>query len=187
MAGRNVPHKGHKGAPQAGLVSFWSLIPACWRISPAPESHSQEGRNRGCKSQTPCGPRAEAGIWENPPEGGKGLLSHGSLVTKGELAAWQRSHKDQLGRARAGAQAGLASGIIWHLEPQQSLGVSTASQSPETCPWGGRFRRAKVREHGSEAWLLEWGHMYLVVLRALSGHSCRKSRSKACSNQQLPV
>lgn len=24
-----------------------------------------------------------------------------------------------------------------------------------------------VREHGSEAWLLAWGHMYLVVLRAL--------------------
>jgi len=118
VAGRNFPHKGHKGAPQAGLASFWSLIPDCWRISPAPESHSQEGRNRGCKSQTPCGPRAEAGIWEYPPEGGKGLLSHGSLVTRSELAAWRRSHKDQLGRARAGG-SGWAS--IWnHLAPGAS-------------------------------------------------------------------
>lgn len=64
-----------------------------------------------------------------------------------------------------GTQAVLASGIIWHLEPQQGLGPIT-SQSPEQCVWGGELRRVGVRERGPEAWLLEQGHMYLIVLGA---------------------
>lgn len=76
-------------------------------------------------------------------------------MTRGVLAVWRWSNKGQLGKTRAGAQAELASGR--HLEPQQSLRVSAASQSPEQRPWGGRFRRARVRERGSEVCLLELG------------------------------
>lgn len=63
------------------------------------------------------------------------------------LVAWWQNNEDQLGRAGAQAQVGLASGIIWFLEPAKPRGL------------------AKGKKHGSEARLLDWGPMYLVVLR----------------------
>lgn len=159
MARRNVPNKGHKGPQQSALVSFWGLSLSCWRMSPVPES------------PVPQSGREEQGLQEpnslcSQGRGRNlGVPTRGRRGAPGVLVAWWQNNEDHMGRAGARAQAGLASGTIWLLEPQQSLGVSAASQSREQYPWGGRFRRAKGKKHGSEARLLEWGPMYLVVLR----------------------
>lgn len=162
VAGRNVLNKGHKSPQRAGLVSFCSLSPACWRISPVPEFHSH-----GLQEQNSLWSQGRGRNLGVPSQGRQGTSLSWVPGDQGYAGSLAGEQQRPAGRARAGAQAGLASAITWHLEPQQSLGVSAASQSPEQCPCGGRFRRAMVREHGSEAWLLEWGHMHLVVLRAL--------------------
>lgn len=54
-------------------------------------------------NQAPSWSQGRAGIWEYSPKGGEGLLYHGCLYN---------------GRAKAKAEVGLASGVIW----SQSLG-----------------------------------------------------------------
>lgn len=74
------------------------------------------------------GPGAGAGLWEYSAQGGKGLLPHGSLLTRGVLAACQWSDMGQLGRDGMGLR------LLQHLESSgpeglAELWIPAASQS----------------------------------------------------------
>lgn len=51
------------------LAWFWlwhppgGLSPACWRISPCPQAHGQEGRDGGCRSPALSWSQGGVGIW----------------------------------------------------------------------------------------------------------------------------
>lgn len=154
--------------------------------SPHSQPHSQEGRNRGRKSQTPSWSQGKGKGLGVPTPGRQGASVSWVPGDQGYAGSLAVERQRPVERTRAGPQVELASGR--HLEPQQSLGTSAAS--PEQCPGRGG---ASSEEPGRENMTLRPGYWSGITCTWLSSgprescHHCRKSRSKACQNQQLPV
>ena len=165
----NACNRAHGSPQQAGLVlalaSSWGPESCMLENFPMSSGPRSGGEGRGLQESSPLlVPRRGRDLGVPSPERQRAAFSWvpGDPGHAGSLLV------ERCGPGWGGEDWGsgwAASGIIWHLEPQQSLGVPAASH-PQGSVHGGGFRRARVRDHGPEALFLEWGHVSLVVLGA---------------------